>query len=56
MNTHVRSFEYFFRSVGLEEMEIMWVLTVPTIWDDEKKQFMREAAQMVSNLSKYLCF
>lgn len=29
---------------GLEYDEIHWVLTVPAIWDDSAKQFMREAA------------
>lgn len=33
---------------GIEESDIMWVLTVPAIWDDKSKQFMREAAEMVS--------
>ena len=28
--------------------EIRWVLTVPAIWSDSAKQFMREAAIMVS--------
>ena len=27
---------------------IHWVLTVPAIWDDAAKQFMREAAENVS--------
>lgn len=27
--------------------EIHWVLTVPAIWDDPAKQFMREAAKKV---------
>lgn len=26
---------------------IQWVLTVPAIWDDKAKQFMREAAKEV---------
>lgn len=30
----------------LLEGEIKWVLTVPAIWDDSAKQFMREAAEM----------
>lgn len=30
--------------VGLEFDEVHWVLTVPAIWDDSAKQFMREAA------------
>lgn len=33
---------------GLEDSDITWVLTVPAIWDDKSKQFMREAAEMVS--------
>lgn len=32
------------RSYGLRVEEIHWVLTVPAIWDDTAKQFMREAA------------
>ena len=28
--------------------DIFWVLTVPAIWDDSAKQFMREAAVNVS--------
>jgi hypothetical protein len=28
--------------------EIKWVLTVPAIWDDTAKGFMREAAKMVN--------
>nr|XP_034302784.1 heat shock 70 kDa protein 12A isoform X1 [Crassostrea gigas] len=29
----------------IEESDMMWVLTVPAIWDDKSKQFMREAAE-----------
>ena len=29
--------------------DILWVLTVPAIWSDQAKQFMREAAIQVSN-------
>ncbi|XP_045205238.2 heat shock 70 kDa protein 12A-like isoform X2 [Mercenaria mercenaria] len=29
----------------MKETDIMWVLTVPAIWNDGSKQFMREAAQ-----------
>lgn len=32
---------------GLQEKDIYWVLTVPAIWNDAAKQFMREAAQEV---------
>ncbi|XP_052778299.1 heat shock 70 kDa protein 12B-like [Mya arenaria] len=30
---------------GLTDADINWVLTVPAIWDDAAKQFMREAAE-----------
>lgn len=32
------------RDYGLQTDEIHWVLTVPAIWNDSAKQFMREAA------------
>ncbi|XP_052674336.1 heat shock 70 kDa protein 12A-like [Crassostrea angulata] len=31
----------------IEQSDIMWVLTVPAIWTDSSKQFMREAAEKV---------
>jgi hypothetical protein len=34
-------------SLKLVENDIHWVLTVPAIWKDNAKQFMREAAQQV---------
>ena len=34
----------------VERDDIFWVLTVPAIWDDSAKQFMREAAVNVSFL------
>lgn len=33
---------------GVHSRDIFWVLTVPAIWDDSAKQFMREAAIHVS--------
>ena len=36
------------RNIELREDEIHWVLTVPAIWQDNAKQFMREAAVDVS--------
>ncbi|KAL3871603.1 hypothetical protein ACJMK2_039594 [Sinanodonta woodiana] len=32
------------RGIKIEEKNIFWVLTVPAIWNDAAKQFMREAA------------
>lgn len=32
---------------NIEQSDIMWVLTVPAIWTDSSKQFMREAAEKV---------
>ena len=34
--------------LNLQEDDIFWVLTVPAIWDDEARQFMRKAAFLVS--------
>ncbi|XP_045204409.2 heat shock 70 kDa protein 12A-like isoform X2 [Mercenaria mercenaria] len=34
----------FKRVTGFEESDIYWVLTVPAIWTDAAKQFMRESA------------
>ena len=36
--------------MGLNEGDIHWVLTVPAIWNDSAKQFMREAASKVHGL------
>ena len=30
--------------------DVLWVLTIPAIWDDSAKQFMRESACQVNNL------
>ena len=38
------------RIAELTTKDIHWVLTVPAIWNDSAKQFMREAAQNVSDL------
>ena len=35
--------------LGITDKEIKWVLTVPGIWGDAAKQFMREAAEKVRN-------
>lgn len=32
---------------GLTEADVYWVITVPAIWNDPAKQFMREAAKRV---------
>lgn len=34
--------------IGVEETDISFVLTVPAIWNDAAKQFMREAAIKVN--------
>ncbi|KAK3097741.1 hypothetical protein FSP39_012697 [Pinctada imbricata] len=38
----------------LQEDDIFWVLTVPAIWDDESRQFMRKAAFMAGISEKQL--
>ena len=40
------------QKVGLVETDVRYVLTIPAIWDDNAKQFMREAAVEVSDLFK----
>ena len=35
------------QAANIHEAEIQYVLTVPAIWDDSAKQFMREAAVQV---------
>jgi molecular chaperone DnaK (HSP70) len=35
------------RGTGLDNNDIHWVLTVPAIWTEPAKQFMREAAEKV---------
>ena len=33
---------------GLQDTDIQWILTVPAIWSDSAKSFMRKAAENVS--------
>ena len=42
LEEHIRS-----KTDGIKPQEIDWVLTVPAIWSDPAKQFMREAANNV---------
>jgi hypothetical protein len=37
-----------------ETSDIQWILTVPAIWSDSAKQFMRKAANEVKPLKKFL--
>lgn len=41
--------------LGVGEDCVRWVITVPAIWDDSAKQFMREAAEKVSYNVMFLC-
>ena len=41
---------------GYNAMDIQWVLTVPAIWKNAAKQFMREAAYMVNNTKMIFFF
>lgn len=36
------------RGTGVKPNDIQWVLTVPAIWTDNSKQFMRKSAEKVS--------
>lgn len=35
-------------NIAINNEDIKWVLTVPAIWNDAAKQFMREAAEQVT--------
>lgn len=35
---------------GINERDIQYIITVPSIWDDRAKQFMRQAAIKVCGL------
>ena len=38
------------RGIEIEPMDIRWVLTVPAIWSDAAKQFMRKSANLVNTI------
>lgn len=40
------------QGTGMDKSEIQWVLTVPAIWTDAAKQFMRKSAVKVSSVDK----
>ena len=40
------------RGQDIDESDIQWVLTVPAIWNDAAKQFMRLAGEAV----RFTCF
>jgi molecular chaperone DnaK (HSP70) len=37
------------QTTGIMEKDIQYVITVPAIWNDSAKQFMREAAEKVNH-------
>ena len=39
------------QGTSTENQDIHWILTVPAIWSDPAKQFMRESAQKVISVS-----
>ena len=42
--------DHALRQLDGPDKDIQWVLTVPAIWDDSAKQFMRLAAEKVLTL------
>jgi hypothetical protein len=38
------------RGIEIEPMDIRWVLTVPAIWSDAAKQFIRKSANLVNTI------
>jgi len=47
---------YGFRFTNVVDQDYHWVITVPAIWVDGAKQFMREAAEMVLKYTFTLTF
>lgn len=45
---------YGSRVLGIDDVDVKWVLTVPAIWDEAAKQFMREAAELVRIKTYYI--
>lgn len=41
------------KKIDIRPKEIHWILTVPAIWNDAAKQFMREAAVEVSTVKTF---
>ena len=43
---------FFFtqRKMEMEPKDIRWVLTIPAIWSDTGKQFMRKSANLVNTI------
>lgn len=39
------------KHINVANDEILWILTVPAIWDESAKQFMRKAAEQVACIS-----
>lgn len=39
----------------INESEVLWVLTVPAIWNEIAKRFMRQAAEAVSTSFHFVC-
>jgi hypothetical protein len=42
------------RDSGLRDDDILWVLTVPSVWIDSAKQLIRESAEKVRFSNTYL--
>lgn len=46
-NQMIKQCEKRFKHIDIMDSDVTWVLTVPAIWNDSSKQFMREAAKKV---------
>lgn len=48
-------FELFQKKhINIPNDEILWILTVPAIWDQSAKEFMRKAAEQVTSIPFFL--
>lgn len=41
--------------LGIESSDIRWVLTVPAMWSENAKQFMRRSAEKVKHILCMIC-
>lgn len=39
--------DFYNKKIKIDPDEILWILTVPAIWGESAKQFMRKAAEKV---------
>lgn len=46
----IKFFEEMKGEASLKDEDVRWVITVPAIWSETAKQFMRKCANVVTNI------